>query len=203
VDNETKQRLLLVHDRAATADRQSRKPSTIKESMTTTTLSPRFLLAVAALLALGLPARALAGDEARATVTFENPEKFTDVKDSITGTDKGRDHYLKIIRTLVEEEAARLLPAGQKLTMTFTDIDLAGDYLPSMASGHDIRVMKDVYSPRMKFTFQIADAAGAVVKEGAERLSDMNYMQTPGLNRSDELFYDKAMLRDWLRKSLK
>jgi len=170
------------------------------------TITPRLLLAAAALLSLCLPASAKEANEAstsRVTVTFENPEKFTDVKDSQIGTDKGRDFYLKEIRQLVEEEAGRLLPAGQKLTITFTDIDLAGDYLPSMPSGNDIRVIKDIYIPRMKFTYTITDAVGAVVKEGTENLSDMNFMMNPSIvNRSDPLFYDKAMLRDWLRRAM-
>ena len=165
------------------------------------------MLAAAALLSLCLVARAndnTPAPSARAVVTFENPERFTDVKDSQTGTEKGRDHYLKEIRTLVEEEASHLLPEGRKLTLTFTDIDLAGDYLPSMPLGRDVRVMKDIYMPRMKFTFTITDAAGAVVKEGSERLTDMNYLQTAGIvNRGEPLFYDKAMLRDWLRRSLR
>ena len=56
----------------------------------------------------------------------------------------------------------------------------------------------------MKFTYTITDASGAVVKEGTESLSDMNFMQTANIvNRSDELFHDKAMLRDWLRRSLR
>lgn len=165
------------------------------------------MLAAAALLSLCFVARANdnpTASAARAVVTFENPEKFTDVKDSQTGTDKGRDHYLKEIRVLIEEEASHLLPAGRTLTLTFTDIDLAGDYLPSMPSGRDVRVMKDIYMPRMKFTFKITDAAGAVVKEGSENLTDMNYLQTAGIvNRGEPLFYDKAMLRDWLRRALR
>ena len=165
------------------------------------------MLAAAALLSLCFVARAndtAVTPSVRVVVTFENPEKFTDVKDSQTGTEKGRDHYLKEIRTLVEEEASHLLPEGRKLTLTFTDIDLAGDYLPSMPLGRDVRVMKDIYMPRMKFTFTITDAAGAVVKEGSERLTDMNYLQTAGIvNRGEPLFYDKAMLRDWLRKTLR
>lgn len=164
----------------------------------------KLLFAAAAVLILGLPMRALAADELRATVTFEHPEKFTDVKDSISGTDKGRDHYLKQIRQLVEEQAAALLPAGQKLAITFTDIDLAGDYLPAMPSNQDIRVMKDVYPPRMKFTYSITDEAGAVVKEGQESLSDMNYLNAVGMiGRSDPLYHDKTLLRDWLRRELK
>jgi hypothetical protein len=171
------------------------------------TITPRSLLVAAALLSLGLGARAAdnpAAASSRAIVNFENPEKFTDVKDSQTGSDKGRDYYLKEIRLLVEEEAAKLLPEGKKLTITFTDIDLAGDYLPSMPSGQDIRVIKDIYFPRMKFTYTITDASGAVVKEGTENLSDMNFMMNPGiLNRGEPLFYDKAMLRDWLRRTLR
>ena len=168
------------------------------------TLTPRLLFAAAALFALGQTARAQDAASSNATVTFENPEKFTDVKDSISGTDKGRDYYLKLIRTLVEEQAKALLPAGQKLAITFTDIDLAGDYLPSMAANKDIRVMKDIYMPRMKFTYAITDETGAVVKEGTENISDMNYMQNLGLvGRNEPLFYDLSLLRDWLRKTLK
>jgi hypothetical protein len=164
----------------------------------------RAFFVAASLLALGQPLRSLAADEPRATVTFENPEKFTDVKDSTTGTDKGRDYYLGEFRKLIEEEAGRWLPAGQKLTMTFTDIDLAGDYLPSMPSNRDIRVMKDIYIPRMKFSYSITDASGAVLKEGKETISDMNYLNNINIvNRGEELFYDKTLLRDWLRKTLR
>ena len=168
------------------------------------TLLSRILIIATVAVALAQPVRSFAADEVRATVNFGDSEKFTDVKDSSSGTDKGRDYYLKEIRKLIEEEANRLLPAGQKLTLTFTDIDLAGDYLPSMRTGHDIRVMKDIYPPRMKFSFQITDAAGAVVKEGAEAISDTNYLNNIGIvGRSDELYYDKTLLRDWLRRALK
>ena len=170
-------------------------------------ITPRFLFAAAALLSLCLAGRATddqAAASSRVVVNFQNPENFTDVKDSQAGTDKGRDFYLKEIRQLVEEEAPRLLPEGQKLTLTFTDIDLAGDYLPSMPSGNDIRVIKDIYIPRMKLNYTITDEAGAGVKEGAETISDMNFMMNPGiLNRGEPLFYDKALLRDWLRRTLR
>lgn len=167
------------------------------------TIVSRFLIAAAALFALGQPVRSAAADEARVTVKFVNPEKFTDIKDSFMGTEKGRDYYLKELRALIEAQAGRELPAGQKLAVTFTDIDLAGDYLPSMSSGHDVRVMKDVYPPRLKFSYVVTDAAGAVVKEGQENLTDLNYLQTPGIDRNDTLFFEKALLRNWLSRTLK
>ncbi len=172
--------------------------------MSTTHSTIRFLIVAAALFAIGLPAHAKDAEQSRTTVAFENPEKFTDIKDSATGTDKGREYYLKLIRNRVEEVAGQVLPAGRHLEMTFTDIDLAGDYLPAMAAGHDIRVMKDIYTPRMKFTFKIADASGAVVKEGTETIHDLNYLSTIGIvGRNDPLFYDLSMLSDWLRRNLK
>lgn len=169
------------------------------------TITPHVLFAAAALLAVGLPQSVFAADMSRATVTFQEPDKFTDINDSISGTRKGREYYLSEIQKLVEEQAALLLPAGQKLEMTFTDIDLAGDYLPSMASGRDVRVIKDIYMPRMKFTYKITDAAGAVVKEGAETISDTNFMNNIGtlVGRGEPLYYDKGLLVNWLRKTLK
>lgn len=161
------------------------------------------LLAAITLCSLGLAEPATGTKESCATVVFQNPENYTDVKDSMVGTEKGRDHYLSLLRKVVEEEAGRLLPAGQKLTMTFTDIDLAGDYLPSMPAAADVRVIKDIYVPRMKFSYAVTDATGAVVKEGEENLVDHSFLLPYHIDRSDELVYDKSMLREWLRKTLR
>lgn len=169
-------------------------------------MSKRFLcclIAATVLSSFGLAQTTTETQPARATVVFDHPENYTDIKDTTTGTEKGRDHYLALLRKVVEEEADRLLPAGQSLTMTFTDIDLAGDYLPSMPTGADVRVIKDIYIPRMKFSYAVADETGAVVKEGRENLSDTGFMLAYHIDRNDELVYDKAMLRDWLRKTLR
>ena len=50
----------------------------------------------------------------------------------------------------VVKRANEVLPAGQTLTVTFTDIDLAGDFEPWRGGqAMDIRIVKDVYPPRM------------------------------------------------------
>jgi hypothetical protein len=145
-----------------------------------------------------------AGDKvASADVVFDHPEKFTDANDSLNGTEKGRAAILQQIREYVLEETVQLLAPGQQLTITFTDIDLAGSYLPSATSGRDIRVMKDIYPPRMKFAYKVTDASGKLLKEGQENLSNLTYLNTPGFPRGEELFFDKALLGDWLRSTLK
>jgi hypothetical protein len=58
--------------------------------------------------------------------------------------------------------------------------------------------------PRMSLSFQITDADGNVIKEGARRLTDLNFMNNLGLiGRNQPLYYDKALLDDWVQKELK
>ena len=160
------------------------------------------LLATATLLALGLPARSFAATvtEVRATVNFEDPDKFTDFNDSSLRTASGKKHYMAKIRELVELQANKLLPAGQKLTIIFTDIDLAGAFPASAPHANALREMRDGYSiPRMKFTYRVTDATGAVLKEGTEDVSEFNYTRSHWEESDPNL----AMLRVWLEGKLK
>lgn len=138
--------------------------------------------------------------DARAEVIFVQPEKFTDVRDAYTSSDKGRDGVLGQIRDYVVNRANAYLPAGQKLTVTFTDIDLAGDFEPWRGSdGMDIRIVKDIYPPKMDLEFKLTGADGAVIKEGKRQLRDLMFMSKITLNRNDSLHSDKALLDDWMR----
>ena len=160
-----------------------------------------WIVFAAALVAGGCqttPANPNAAASTDITVNFTNPEKFTDVRDSVNGNPS--QYYLDELSRYLKDEAARRLTAGQKLTVTFTDIDLAGDIPPG--SIHDIRIIKEIYIPRMEFHFQLVDSAGAVISEGDRRISDLNYMQSlrPSFTQNEPLRYDKALLEDWIRK---
>ena len=162
---------------------------------------PRLLLA--AVLATGSLCAADAEKKAsNVTVTFHESEKFTDARSSFNSeTD---EHYLKTLSAHLQKTASRLLPAGQKLEVTINDIDLAGDFIPGRLSANDVRVIKEIYIPRVKLSFKVLDADGKVVKEGDRKLSDLNFMMNPGLvDRGEPLFYDKALLTDWVNKEFK
>ncbi len=140
------------------------------------------------------------------TVTFDHPEKYTDLKDSWSDNDneRGRDHYLPLFREYFEKTLARRLPAGQQLAVTFSDIDLAGDFEPARGPQFDdIRIVKDLYVPRLTFTFKLTDASGNVIKSGERKLVDLGFQMgiTPGF-RDDPLRYEKAMLDRWLGQEL-
>lgn len=159
--------------------------------------------AVAGRLLAAEPARPLAKVE----VEFSHPEKFTDVKESASDfeNERGGGEYLPLLKEHLLHRAQILLPAGQTLTVTFSDIDLAGDFEPWHGPQFDqVRILKDLYVPRLTFRFTLADASGKVLKEGERKLVDLAYQMrmTSGF-RSDSLRYEKEMLSDWLRSEFK
>lgn len=135
------------------------------------------------------------------TVEFRNPDDFRDVRDSLGGsTDQ---NALEALRAWLQENAPAHLAAGQKLHVTFTDIDLAGDFLPG-ASVDRVRIIRSVYIPRMELTFAVTDAAGRMIKEGTRTLTNLDFQNTGRRIGSDQpFFYDKMLLEDWLRREFK
>lgn len=162
------------------------------------------IAAIAAVGAIGtLPAAEAPADEARVLVTFVNPEKFTDVGDGYMSTDKGREANIEALREHIVKTAVRHLPEGHKLAVTITDIDLAGDYEPWHKPGsEDVRIIKDIYPPRVDLEFKVTDAAGAVVKEGKRQLRDLSFMMKLNIRRDDMHRYEKELLNNWMRSDL-
>lgn len=137
-------------------------------------------------------------------VTFLNSEKFTDAKDDQMDSDRGREAVLEQLKEHLVTHGAKYLAKGQRLQITVTDVDLAGDFEPWRGINfHDIRIVKDIYPPRVNLEFKLLDAEGKVVSEGKRQLRDLGYLMTMAMPTSDPLRYDKEMLSDWLRQEFK
>src|SRR5690606_28219143 len=122
----------------------------------------------------------------RVEVTFSDPEKFTDAADGARGTAHGREANLEELKDYIVERASKALPEGQRLAVQITDVDLAGEVEPwRSGSAQDIRIVKDIYAPRIALDYKLTDASGAVVKEGEARLSDLSFNMKLHANRSD------------------
>jgi hypothetical protein len=136
------------------------------------------------------------------TVSFNEPEKFTDAGSRYnSGPDQG---YLDELAQHVKNEAASQLAPGQKLEVTFTDIDLAGEFNPANSRAMDVRIIKDIYLPRLTLSFKLRDADGKVIKEGERKLTDLNFMNGLGVvGRNQPLYYDKGLLTNWVKKEFK
>ena len=148
----------------------------------------------------------LAGICGTATAEFENPEEFTDF--SVSGMSE--EKTLNIFQDELEPELQRLadkyLAEGETLTLTFTDIDMAGDIQPwRNRTNSDIRYVEAIYPPRLKFSFTLADTEGNILKEGEAAESDLGFQMNINASVRGQhmsFFYELELLSDWARKEL-
>ena len=152
-----------------------------------------------ALLAILLLAATLRAAAAEADVAFEHPEAFTDV-----GRDRqhaGRDEFLATLREHLVQQAARVLPAGEKLEVRITDVDMAGDFEPRTGSRDDVRVLGPIDPPKIALRFRLLAADGSVRQEGERHLVDQAYLRAGDARSStDPLRFEKALLDVWLAR---
>lgn len=163
------------------------------------------LFLAAALIAGGCQSAQTASTPAKrdnVAVNFHEADKFTDARESFGAGSS--QYYLDVLSEHLHRVASTRLAAGQKLTVTFTDIDLAGDFIPTHSQLQNVRIIKDIYIPRMFMTFQLTDADGKVIKEGERKLTDLNFMNNIGLiDRNQPLYYDKALLTNWVNQEIR
>ncbi len=160
-----------------------------------------FLTAVAGLAAVsaGFAAEPAAGPD-RTEVIFSHPEKFADVRNSYTENDKDRDAILGQLKDYIVQRSKFYIPEGQKLTITVTDVDMAGDFEPWRGPQMtDVRIVKDIYPPKVDLEFKLTGADGRIVKEGKRQLRDLAFMMKSNTAPNDNLRFEKALLDDWLR----
>lgn len=134
-------------------------------------------------------------------LTWQEPEKFADIRSTSETRDAFQERVIKELGK-VFVDLANKLPDGVTWIATVTDIDLAGDVRPMMRHGTgDIRVVKDIYWPRMSIRYSMLDARGQVISEGKEDIKDMSFMLgNPMAARNTAFQYEAKMLRDWFRR---
>ncbi|MDD2763227.1 MAG: DUF3016 domain-containing protein [Opitutaceae bacterium] len=141
---------------------------------------------------------ATAKPESQVAVVYVDPEKFTDVKQE--NWTENSTNLLDQLKEFMTETGARYVPAGMHLEIKVTDVDLAGDFEPWRGPDFDhVRVIKDIYPPRIKLEFSLTDEKGKVVSSGKRALTDLAYQMrsTTILPRDDYLRHEKELLRDW------
>ena len=134
-------------------------------------------------------------------VTWTDHEKYRDIKPS----SEGRKHFRERVFKNFEKHFAKLaekLPEGQILKLNITDVDLAGD---THVGGVDqIRIVKDIYFPKMNFSYSLFDANGIVVLSEEVILKDMNFMMGNTLKyKNKSLGYEKKMIDEWFTETFK
>ena len=110
-----------------------------------------FLIAIATLPFISLQA-------AQIDTEYKDVDDYTDF--SVNGLSE--EKTLGIFESELEDEldrfAKKYLPEGYTLSITFTDIDMAGDIQPwRNRHNADIRYVERIYPPRLAFTYVLKD----------------------------------------------
>lgn len=160
---------------------------------------PLILAAAIGLAGAASPAPQPASD-ARVQVIWTNPAAFSESKQNYGTGRQSPDEWLGDLARHLTYRAERMLPEDRHLAVTFTNVRRAGTYEPWRGPRwDDVRVIKNIYPPRIDLTFTLTDANGGIVKGGERKLRDPAFLQRGTLNRTDPLRFEKRMLDDWLR----
>jgi len=138
-----------------------------------------------------------------ATVRYDHPENFAETKEVRAFAPLRADSgYLKTLKAYIEKQAAAELQQGQTLDIVVTDVDRAGSYAPSVGSLQPVRIVEDVYPPRITLHFRLLDSQGQVLREGDRKLTDLAFMyDSPGgFSNTDPLRYEKRVIDRWLAR---
>jgi DUF3016 family protein len=152
------------------------------------------LLAGQALAAPALPERI--------QVSWAPTEQLSEVKDNPFqhGWLRPKD-WMQSLSEYLRKRADYVLPQGQHLDVTITDIKLAGAYEPWRRSElQEVRFLTDLHPPRIDLHYRLSASDGSTIREGDSKLRDNAYLQRTVANQSDSLAYDKRLIDDWLRR---
>lgn len=147
--------------------------------------------------------RALEGD-APVAVSWTDPAQFSEIRNSRNRWEARRGDWVRQLAEHLQEEAEAHLAQGERLEVVITDIERAGDYEPAAGRGQDIRVIREIYPPRLSLRFKRVAGDGTIVDQGERKLVDMGFMTTgTGIFDSDPLRYEKRLIDDWVRRDLR
>ena len=134
-------------------------------------------------------------------VAWNDPTEFSEIRLSGNRSEAARGTWVIDLASHLAERANAHLADGQTLSLTLTDIDLAGDYEPWHGPQmRDVRMLRDIYPPRIRLDFTLRDASGQVIAEGNRELRDLGYLHGLRIptNNNDSLRYEKKLIDRWL-----
>ena len=138
---------------------------------------------------------------AKVEIKWTDPDKYTDIH----AGENNRKNFREQTFTNFEKHFSKLasqLPEGQTLKVEVTNVELAGTTFHG--GMNRIRVVKEMYPPRMEFSYKVINADNSIALEGKAKLKNMNFMMGRTLRyRNDSLGYEKVMIDKWFAETFK
>jgi hypothetical protein len=161
-----------------------------------------FCFLLVPIVSLGL-ATVQAAAPSNVRIDFVHPERFTDFRI------QGRNEFdsARIFQNQVSEYLSPILAKrfpGETLSLTFTDINLAGSLPQSrIRNFNNVRFDRSGASPlQLEFAYTLTDSKGRVTVKGSKSLLESDYLyyhiNYPNSEKVSTLFYEKVALSKWV-----
>ena len=149
--------------------------------------------------------RALSGEGA-VQVRWNDPARFSEITHSGNRWEAARGNWVFDLASHLATQAAPRLAQGQRLDVTITDIDLAGDYEPWRGPQlSDTRFVRDIYPPQITLEYRLLGSGDQVLSSARENLRDLGFLHGTGSRsryRNDALRHEKQLLDRWIQQLL-
>lgn len=133
-------------------------------------------------------------------VEWQDPAGFSEIRYSRNRYEARRGDWVRQLAEHLREQAVETLRPGERLEVLITDIERAGQYEPFGATMRDVRVVRDVYPPRMDLSFVLRGADGEILEQGTRNLRDLGFLSSIPRSPYDPLSFEKRMIDDWVRR---
>jgi hypothetical protein len=151
---------------------------------------------------VGLTA-ALSAEPGNVRINFVQPEKFSDFRIQGRQENVSAGIFRDQVSAYLAPVIAKRFP-GDRLNLTFTDIDLAGRIdLSKTRKLANVRLDRNIANPlRLYFDYTLTDSSGKGLASGSKSLVDADYLYRynyyPEQTKSKTLFYEMATLNRWI-----
>lgn len=141
-------------------------------------------------------------DEQRVSIQFKDPQNYVDFGDNHLSGEPFDNRTLAMLRDDLVQRIAHKLPAGARMSVTFTNINMVGPVEGWNFMGSDARIVASPEPPRIDLNFVMTDASGKVLKEGPRILRDPVRTEGAQRFRQDPLRFERFLIDDWLDREL-
>lgn len=147
---------------------------------------------------------ALTAQAASVDVQWQDPREYRDIEAVNMSQQRFEQRVIRELTRQFEETAARLLPASQTLQVNVHDVDLAGDieyFFHTDPSLQEMRVIRDLYFPRLDFSYELRGEDGGVIASGEAEAEDRTFYYMAEYMRDDPLYFEKRLIEKWFYRA--
>lgn len=158
----------------------------------------RVLIVMLAVFGASAPL-ASAAEKPQVTVDWTDPSEFSEVKGQGGLSQSNPEAWLGEFASTIRRRANKVLGPGQSLSVTITDVLLAGTVRSGRATG-GVRVVGKNAPPEISLRFTLTAADGQVIDSGDRELRDPSVLTSSLPGSSDPYIYEVRLLRNWMDK---